>query len=671
MKRSLFSLFSLICFVSCIQEMRQDNIPVNDDIDLETVTIKASISQQPDTRTYISDDTGDEGPKVKIYWSNNDYTTVKSEEGSYLFQFTGYKESQSSAVFKAISNLPVLEQGMVLKAEYPSSGKPDLSAQEGTLELLSKYHYMTAEYIADGENPVWEDVDLSFTTQLPIFKLTLKNESFKGKTINNIKIIVGNNVKVTSITNFTASEDEGQIIAYFVLEPQQINDNTVITLVCDNIAYSAEIHSSTMLQAGKLYRIDKTMDVADVVMIYEDNKALITVYDENAEDAVSEKLYEALSDGLTDIAVKGVLSDSIRGLIDNILTEDKNNIILSIDDRTVYYVCDEVGFFAWGEAAQNKRWNIDCTLVDDIQLTKDWEYCIGTPSTYYNGIFNGKGHVISGLSINHDAVALGYYNPLALISYFTGEIRNVVLKGGRCRNTIDNNTSNSALLVGFNAGIIEGIILGKDVDGEYITFDINPSTPLHSLTLGAIVCTNHGVVKDCINKLPISISIPESTILYAGGIVGLNLNYLIQSVNKGDITVTEGTTKYVGGILGKSYSNKWYASKVFLCANITSPYNDINGGIVGYSWDSLCVIAGSYTRFGDVVGYKEFGGILDHCYMMDDNLINNMYSPYAEYIGSANLVYDEMNQSVAQYDCEYIDKKWNPGDGGCPHLIQK
>ena len=140
---------------------------------------------------------------------------------------------------------------------------------------------MTAEYIVNNENPVWEDVDLSFTTQLPIFKLTLKNESFKGKKINNIKFIVGNNVKVTSITDFTASEDEGQIIAYFVLEPQQINDNTVITLVCDNVTYSAEIHSSTMLQAGKLYRIDKTMDVADVVMIYEDNKALITVYDEN------------------------------------------------------------------------------------------------------------------------------------------------------------------------------------------------------------------------------------------------------------------------------------------------------------------------------------------------------------------------------------------------------
>ena len=146
----IFFFISFLSFISCVQELNDPDKPVNDiidDVETESVIIRASINDEADSKTSISDDTGANGSRVKIYWSQNDYIAVKVDGKSYNFAFKGYDDDQTSASFEYSYNLPELAANTVLTAEYPSSGKPDLSKQYGTLESLSRYHHMTAEYV--------------------------------------------------------------------------------------------------------------------------------------------------------------------------------------------------------------------------------------------------------------------------------------------------------------------------------------------------------------------------------------------------------------------------------------------------------------------------------------------------------------------------------------------
>lgn len=651
---------SLLFFVSCIDELGNVDTPVDDifeSVDTESVIIKATINDDVDSKTSISDDTGAVGSRVNIYWSKNDYIAVKVDGKSYNFAFKGYDDDRTSANFECSSKLPELSENMVLTAEYPSSGKPDLSKQYGTLESLSKYHHMIAEYVAEGENPVWEDVSFTFRTQTPIMKIILKNDAFKGQRVNDLKFSIDNKVIVTSTTNYTGTEDTGEITAYFVIDPQEIDGNTSITAVCGGVTYEAAVGASTMLTGGKLYRINKVMDKADVIMTYENDKAVITVFDGAPADAVIDKFKEAISDDYSLFELKGTLTDEIKQEVNDHLTDHPANTVLTIERISTFYVYDGEGFMNWGAAAENDR-RSNCTLINDVDLTEDWIYCIGTYSTNYSGTLEGNGHSISGLSINQDALRLEYFNPEAMINYLSGEIRNLVIRGGKCVST-NSDISRSALLVANNSGIIDGITIGKNIDDEYVSF--SNSNSQNSFHIGVIVCSNTNVVKNCRNKLPVRISIPEDADLYAGGITASNNNYIIQCINDGDIEVKGGSDIYIGGISGSCNDIKWHKTNIFLCANRA----DIEGGIIGYNISSG-KLAGNYTTSGKLIYSAFYTPTIDHCYTTDINYNNNKY-----YVSNANLVCDEMNAAVESYECEYVDKEWRTGDGGCPNLRYK
>lgn len=667
-----FFIFSFLSFISCVQELNDSDKPVNDiidDIETESVIIRASINDEADSKTTISDDTGANGSRVKIYWGQYDYIAVKVGGKSYNFAFKGYDDDQTSANFECSSKLPELAANTVLTAEYPTSGKPDLSKQYGTLALLSNYHYMTAEYVANGDNPLWEDVSFAFRTQTPIIKITLKNDAFKGQRVNDLKFSIDNKVIVTSTTNYTGTEDSGEITAYFAVEPQSIDGNTSITAICGGVTYEAAVGASTMLKGGKLYRINKVMNKVDVIMSYVDDIAIINVFDGASTDAVIDKLKEAISDNYSLFELKGIITDDIKQEVNYHLTDNPANTVLTVEDRSTFYTYNTEGLMAWGAAAETDR-KSNCTLINDIDLTEDWEYCIGTSSTYYSGIFEGNNHVISGLSINQDAVRMDYFNPTAMISCFSGEIRNLVLEGGKCTNT-GANIFRSSLLIGYNRGIVDGIIVGNDIHGEYVSFSNQFNN--NSVRVGVIVSSNStsGIVKNCINKLPVTIKVNDDTnYIYAGGIVGENYGYIIQCINEGYIEASGSSTAYIGGILGMTGENKWHSSEMYLCANKVEISATGKGGLVGYSASPGSIYAGCYTTCGDVIDYSYYSSSFDNCYTMDDTLIDDLYNPYAIYISNVNLVCDEMNQAVESYECEYVDKKWVIGND-YPVLVYK
>lgn len=649
-----FFFISFLSFISCVQELNDPDKPVNDiidDVETESVIIRASINDEADSKTSISDDTGANGSRVKIYWSQNDYIAVKVDGKSYNFAFKGYDDDQTSASFEYSYSLPDLVSNAVLTAEYPSSGKPDLSKQYGTLESLSRYHHMTAEYVAEGENPVWEDVSFTFRTQTPIMKIILKNDAFKGQHVNDLKFSIDNKVIVTSTTNYTGTEDTGEITAYFVIDPQEIDGNTSITAVCGGVTYEAAVGASTMLTGGKLYRINKVMDKADVIMTYENDKAVISVFDGASADAVIDKLKEAISDDYSIFELKGTITDDIKREVNDHLTDNPANTVLTVGDRSTFYVYDAEGFMAWGAAAENDR-RSNCTLINDIDLTEDWVYCIGTYSTNYSGTLEGNGHSISGLSINQDAVRMDYFNPEAMITYLSGEVRNLVIEGGRCVCT-NANLSSAALVVGQNSGIVDGVSIRSDVDGRNVYFQ-NTSSTSTIINIGVIVQTNSaGVVKNCTNKLPVRISVPENVDLYAGGIVSANINYIVQCINDGDIQAEGGNKHYIGGIVGNIGENKWRRTEIYLCANRA----ELEGGIIGFSGSTSGKLAGNYTTHGKLIYSAFYTPTIDHCYTSDVHQSSNVH-----YISNPNSVCDEMNAAVESYDCEYVDKKWYSGD---------
>ena len=86
----IFFFISFLSFISCVQELNDPDKPVNDiidDVETESVIIRASINDEADSKTSISDDTGANGSRVKIYWSQNDYIAVKVDGKSYNFAF--------------------------------------------------------------------------------------------------------------------------------------------------------------------------------------------------------------------------------------------------------------------------------------------------------------------------------------------------------------------------------------------------------------------------------------------------------------------------------------------------------------------------------------------------------------------------------------------------------
>ena len=654
----IISIFSLLSLISCVQEFGElldSNDSIVDNSYPESVIIKARISDETDTKTYFSDDTGENGSAVKIYWSESDYIKVNIEDNSYNFSFQGYDDNMTYAYFKCSSELPELTKDVKITAEYPSSGEPDLSSQYGILKFLSIYHYMTAEYTPINEDSDWDDVSFTFKTQTPILKLTLKNDSFKGKIINNLKVNIGNKVIVSSTTNYTGSEDNGEITAYFAIHPQEIRNNTLITAICDGVTYEASIEASKMLEAGKLYRINKVMEAADLIMTYKDDKAFIYVFDGVTKKAVTDKISEAINDSYTNIEIIGTLTDDIKDTVNELLINTPENTVLTIDNRSTFYVYDSEGFMAWGAAAERDG-KLNCTLINNIELTKDWEYNIGTSSTNYTGIFEGNNHIIKGLSINQDALRLEYYHPLALISHFAGELRNLVIEGGRCVCT-NADVSSAALVVGQNLGIIDGVSIRSNVGNKNVYFQ-NTSTNSTSVNIGVIAITNAGIIKNCINELPVNISISADIDIYAGGIVSTNVNYIIQCINDGDITVdiepNDDVKHYIGGIVGNIFDNKWYNTKIYLCAN----RGVVNGGIAGFGGSASGSFVGNYTTHGNLIYSPFYTPDIDDCYTTD---VDFESSPY--YVSSLITVYENMNDTVLNLQCEHIDKKWKYTDG--------
>lgn len=226
-----------------------------------------------------------------------------------------------------------------------------------------------------------------------------------------------------------------------------------------------------------------------------------------------------------------------------------------IQDDGSYTVYNANGLLAWNEAAQSDP-SLNCTLTADIDLTgKEW-----TPigmSRGYNGIFDGQGHTITGLTISpsEDAAAL-FHNING-----DGKVMNLQLKDV---------TYNGVTAMGGIAHGNGGTIIACSVTGTLT----NTTNNGH---VGGIAATNLGTITACWFSGTIT---GGSSI---GGIAGSNTN--AGSYN-GKITACYWSGEEISNGVGYDVTGNSETTKVE--GNWTDAIDGMNAALTdnAYQWTS-------------------------------------------------------------------------------------
>lgn len=168
-----------------------------------------------------------------------------------------------------------------------------------------------------------------------------------------------------------------------------------------------------------------------------------------------------------------------------------------------------------------------CTLASDLRLSFDW-----TPIADFEGVFDGNGHVISGLNIpaSAGAEAAGLF---------------ATLKSGAAVSKLGVTIKEEVTASGGSAG--SGGIAGKCESGAMIEYCFVASGKITGKAAGGIAGTNAGTIKDCYATTPITGAADASV----GGICGSNTGSIQNGYVIGKITGTETGNK-AGGISGSN-----------------------------------------------------------------------------------------------------------------------
>lgn len=228
-----------------------------------------------------------------------------------------------------------------------------------------------------------------------------------------------------------------------------------------------------------------------------------------------------------------------------------------------YTVYNADGLLAWNEAAQKDK-SINCTLSADINMAgKEWTPIGTDENNSYNGIFDGNGNTITGLTVNQsEKYNAGLFGCLGS----GGKVQNLTLE-----NVNISGTYYVGSVVGTNFGTVSGCTASGNITGT-------------ETLVGGVVGWNKGTVTGCTASG--NISGRRNT----GGVVGENVGTVTACHATGDVT---GTEEAAGGVVGWNYYG-----------TVTACYHVI-GDVTCPRWA------------GSVVGYNGGVGTVTACYWND------------------------------------------------------
>ena len=253
------------------------------------------------------------------------------------------------------------------------------------------------------------------------------------------------------------------------------------------------------------------------------------------------------------------------------------------------------------DLVNSKNFNYDIAyVIEDINMECDenhsWTPIGRNSGTYFNAIFDGKGHNISGLVIKNSQGGKG------LFGYNEGEIKNLTITGEvNCAGAKE-----VGGVAGTNNGKIDNCISNVVITGQKY--------------IGGITGINRGIISNCTNLNNVyGSNIEESDweTYFAAGIAGYNTEdgQISKCKNAGNVNAENFTC--IGGIVGDNQGI------IKLCVNsgeVTYALQS-GGGIVGY-FSTNVVIENCYnigtikgqTNVGGIVGTAQGGGITKNCY---------------------------------------------------------
>ncbi|WP_455501777.1 hypothetical protein [Gemmiger sp.] len=268
------------------------------------------------------------------------------------------------------------------------------------------------------------------------------------------------------------------------------------------------------------------------------------------------------------------------------------------EEKETYHIGTVDELLQLADYCRLDSWSENRTVVLDADLELTGSGFTGIPS--FSGVFQGQGHVISGLSLVDDGSVIGFFRYVQE----GANIRDLVVRG---RAMPSGSRTTVGGIAGSNAGTLhncrfEGVSSGASIVGGIVgtnlaTGVIESCTTTGSVYgahfIGGLAGENHGVIANSTNTASVNTTVEQNDI----DLSELTLNDLIGTENAADITD-------IGGIAGQS------GGVIRAC---------MNRGTVGYQHMGYNVggIAGSQTgyiegcvNYGTVYARKEGGGIV-------------------------------------------------------------
>ena len=356
--------------------------------------------------------------------------------------------------------------------------------------------------------------------------------------------------------------------------------------------------------------------------------------------------------------------DEVNSENSMVASEDGYYVTTDADGRLTYYVSNEAGLKAWAECVKAGFLSTNCTLLNDITLTKNDDGSSNwTPIERYFGTVEGNGHTLDNMVV-HVAGELG-------VAAFLGSLSD----GGCVRNlTIGSGSSfkASSRVASIVSGCYDAQIVNchsfATLEGDLLYHFIVPSV------IGGIVAFcmpyNACYIMGCSFSGNITATPTEQDpyTFYYGGICGQNYpgsssstTHIVGCVNDGTMVLKgmdDKTTNYVGGILG--YNESYYTGPinayVTACAmtgtmsfeNVTST-NINSDGAIGH----MKLTSATYVYWDS----KSIGTEWRQPYRSDDSTYDTLLE-----VDGANTTWatavDNMNAAI---------ETWNAANGNlCP-----
>lgn len=236
------------------------------------------------------------------------------------------------------------------------------------------------------------------------------------------------------------------------------------------------------------------------------------------------------------------------------------------------------------------------TLENDISLVNRENFEIPT----FGGIFDGQGHTVSGLSIDHEGAVCGFFRYIQE----GASVKNLKLAAA---NIVPQGTADQVgTLAGVNSGTIEncsatavvrcqsrgGILVGTNAVTGVIADCTSQGFASGSAKIGGLSGENLGVIRNCVNRAKVNTTVEDDS---------FSLDDLKLSLISGITAATDSTD--IGGIAG-------YSSGVIRdcrnAGNVGYAHTGYNiGGIAGRQ-DGVML---DCSNNGEILGRKEVAGI--------------------------------------------------------------